>query len=65
MSHEYTVLSKGFFVCKFYKKFGSSFMHVFKAGTRGFNKISVKLLNHCVRRSGPPDIGVPFQLSGH
>ena len=30
-------------------------------GTRGFNKISIKLLNSCVGLSGPSDIGLPFK----
>ena len=36
---------------------------MFKVGTKGFNKISIKLLNRCAGLSGTPDIGVPFRAS--
>ena len=58
------MLSKGIFVGNFLKKSQSSFIYVFKVGTRGFNKISVKLLHHCVGLSRLPDIGLPFKSSG-
>ena len=57
------MLAKGFVVGNFLKKSQSSFIYVFKVGSRGFNKISIKLLNHCVGLSGPPDIGLPFKSS--
>ena len=58
------MLSKCIFVGNFLKKSQSSLIYVFKVGTRGFNKISIKLLNRCVGLSGTPDIGVPFRSSG-
>ena len=58
------MLSKGIFVGNFLKKSQSSFIYVFKVGTRGFNKISIKLLNRYDGFSGPPDIGLPFKSSG-
>ena len=57
------MLSKGIFVGNFLKKSQSSFIYVFKEGTRGFNKISIKLLNRCVKLSGPPDIVLLFKSS--
>ena len=64
ISHQHIVLSKGIFVGKFLKKSQSSFLYVFKVGTRGFNKISIKLLNRCVGISKPPGISLPFKSSG-
>ena len=64
ISHEYIVLSKGIFVGNFLKKFQSSFIYVFKLGTRSSNKISIKLLNLCAGLFGPADIGLPFKSSG-
>ena len=64
ISHEYIVLSKGIFAGNFLKNSQSSFIHIFKVGTRGFNKISIKLLSCCGGLSGPSDISLPFKLSG-
>ena len=44
ISHEYIVLSKGIFVGNFLEKSQSSFIDVLKMWTRGFSKISIKLL---------------------
>ena len=57
------MLSKCIFVGNFLKKSQLSLIYVFKVGTRGFNKISIKLLNRCAGLSGTPDIGVPFRAS--
>ena len=59
------MLSKGIYVGNFLKKSQSSLIYVFKVGIRGFNEISIKLLNRFVGLSGPPDIGLPFRSSGH
>ena len=58
------MLSKDIFVGNFLKKSQSSFIYVFKVGTRNFNKIPIKLLNRCVGLFGPPDIDLPFKSSG-
>ena len=55
------MLSKGIFVVNNLMKSKLFFIHVFKMGTRCFNKNSVKLLNRCVGLSGPPDFGLPFK----
>ena len=62
--HEYIMISKGIFVDNILKKSQSSFIYVFKMGTKDFNKILVKLLNRCVGLSGPSDIGLPLESLG-
>ena len=57
------MLSKGIFVSNFLKN-PNNLLYVFQLGTRGFNKISIKLLNCCVGLSGPSDVGLLLKSSG-